>query len=215
MLLLLLVLLLAPGAPWPPPKPVEQVPPVAAETVIEVAATVPVSSVLPCAVTHLPTASADFVALTSAVYLVAELTVTVLIVDFSVCASVVLIVIVSPLTAVTSPVVGAAKPPPDVPVPVAPDGTPVGIPLGRGADVAPDPLAAPALPAARAPKPEAQLPSTAAVTRTVVIAEEEDDDEDEDVEDDALGVADAVMHEPTLTAASVALAFCVKVVLAL
>jgi hypothetical protein len=138
--------------------------------------------------------------------------VIVLVVVFFVCASVVFTVIVSPLTAVTSPEVAAAKPAPAFPAPAAPDGRAEGMLLGRVPED-PEPLVDPpgAAPPPPPPKPEAQLPSTAAVMRTVVIAEDEDD-EDED-EPEALGVDDAVTHDPTLTAASVALSVAVNLVL--
>jgi hypothetical protein len=63
-----------------PPKPPEHWPFVAAVIRTLVAATVPVASVVPCAVTHTPTLTDVEVVLASVVILVLELAVTVLLV---------------------------------------------------------------------------------------------------------------------------------------
>jgi hypothetical protein len=67
-----------PKPPGPRPKPVEQLPSTFASIAMLLAATAPVSSVLPMAVTHSPTTNADDVALTVLEYFVAEVVVTVM-----------------------------------------------------------------------------------------------------------------------------------------
>jgi hypothetical protein len=136
-----------------------------------------------------------------------EVTVTFLVEVFFVCGFVTLTVIVSPLTAVTSPLVGAVKFP-DGPEPFAAEGMPLGISLGRDAEPEPPPLGAPP-----PPNPVVQLPSTAAVMLTEVMPAAELDDEE--LELDVLGIDEAVMHEPTVTSESEAVAFVRMLVLEL
>jgi hypothetical protein len=105
------------------PKPVLQLPSVAALSEIRVALTVPVVSAVPCAVRHVPTFTADEVAFAVVVSVVESPTVTVfvvVVVEPKPCAA---RVIVLPDTAVTLPADTTPKPAP-------PDGTPEGIPDG-------------------------------------------------------------------------------------
>ena len=180
---------------------------------IRVAATAPVSLVLPVACAHSPTFSAAEVAGTVCRYLVADVTSTVSVTDAPEARFWAVTVMVLPVTAATCPDTAPPKPPKPPPVPVR-------VPLGRlpdgKLDGRPDGAPVPA------PRRAVHDPFTGAVIVTVVAVMVTGVPavrlgallgalEAPDVP--PVGVATAVMHDPLVTAASVTLCCWVKVVL--
>ena len=162
-----------------------------------VAATAPVSFVLPLAAAHLPTVSALAVAVTVCMYFVLAFTVTLYVVVAWVRGFVPDTVIVEPLIAVTLP--SARSKLPNAPRERAPDGrapvgNPDGNPLGndRGVPVPPGPRPPPKPPATWHLPPTAGLTNTVAAVNDVLGALELLDDEG--------GWAAASTQLPTFTA---------------